>query len=178
MATTAIYNIERTTQQLGDIEYGIVPMPMLDKNQGGYYTGVQDQVSALGILSVVTDDRLQMVGATLECLASESYKIVVDEYYNNIMQYRFAQDVDTQEMLDIIYEGSCMPLACIYTGVLKEGTSYGGITTFLRTIVAEGYKAGGQNPTTSKLGEVRNALPKNVKKLNESFQGLEPKKAE
>ncbi|MBE6577743.1 MAG: hypothetical protein E7653_06355 [Ruminococcaceae bacterium] len=176
MSNTVIYNIERTTQQLGDIEYGIVPMPMLNKDQGAYYTGVQDQVSALGILQPVSDDRIQMVGAVLECLASESYKIVVDEYYNNIMQYRFAQDVDTQEMLDIIYEGSCMPLTAIYTGVLNEGIG-SGVTTFLRNIVIDGKSAGGQNPASTAITSVNTALKKNVGNLNTAFEGLEAKKA-
>ena len=175
MSTTVIYNIERTTQQLGDIDYGIVPMPMLDKNQGAYYTGVQDQVSALGIINTVTDDRLQMVGAVLECLASESYKTVVEEYYENIMQYRFAQDVDTQEMLTIIYEGSCMPLTGIYTGVLNENIG-SGVTTFLRNIIEVGVSSGGQNPASTQLSTIKNTMPKNVETLNKAFEDLEPKK--
>ncbi len=174
MSSTVIYNIERTTQQLGDIEYGIVPMPMLNENQDGYYTGVQDQVSALGILHPVADDRLQMVGAVLECLASESYKTVVDVYYNEIMQYRFAQDIDTQEMLDIIYEGSCMPLTAVYTGVLNEGIG-SGVTTFLRNIIIKGTSAGGQNPASSDLTTVKKPLDQNVGKLNKAFQELEAK---
>lgn len=175
MASTVIYNIERTTEQLGNIEYGIVPMPKLDKSQGSYLTGVQDQVSALGILLPIAEDRIQMVGAVLECLAAESYNTVVDEYYNNIMQYRFAQDVDTQKMLDIIYEGSCMPLTAIYTGVLNEGVG-SGVTTFLRNIVSDGVSAGGQNPASTAISTVNSPLKKNVKTLNEAFEKLEAKK--
>ncbi len=176
MATTVIYNIERTTEQLGGIEYGIVPMPKLNHNQTEYLTGVQDQVSALGILLPVQEERIQMIGAVLECLASESYKTVVDEYYNNIMQYRFAQDVDTQEMLDIIYEGSCMPLTAIYTGVLNEGVG-SGVTTFLRNIIIDGVSAGGQNPASTAISTVNRPLKTNVKTLNEAFLKLEEKKA-
>jgi hypothetical protein len=175
MASTVIYNIERTTQQLGTIEYGIVPMPMLNKDQGAYLTGVQDQVSALGVISVVTDDRMEMIGATLEALAAESYATVVDKYYNEIMKLRFADDRDTQEMLDIIYEGSCMPLTAIYTGVLNTNVG-SGVTTFLRNIIIDGTKAAGNNPAQTAISTVNRPMKTNVKTLNETFLKLEAKK--
>ncbi len=172
MTTAIFYNIESSTDKLVDIDYGVIPMPKYDKGQTEYHCGIQDQVSALGISLTVSDSRLQMVGAVLECMASESYKTVVDEYYGEIMNYRLLQDAESQKMLDMIYTGARIDLALMYTNVLGEGM--GGLTVFLRDIVNKGYSSG-SNAVSSRLSAINKTLKSNVRELNERFDQLEAK---
>jgi hypothetical protein len=78
-------------------------------------------------------------------------------------------------MLDIIYEGSCMPLTAIYTGVLNTNVG-SGVTTFLRNIIIDGTKAAGNNPAQTAISTVNRPMKTNVKTLNETFLKLEAKK--
>ncbi len=165
MATTVIYSMERHMEFLADKSYGIVPMPKFDEDQAGYYSNLQDQVSAMGISMTVSADRLQMVGAIMELLASEAKSTVVEAYYEKALNYRYLQDPESQEMLKMIYEGSNMTIASVYTGAI-----YNGFTTFMRNIIASR-----ANIVSSQFRGIRGQLVENVKKLNQDFAAIEEK---
>ena len=44
-----------------------------------------------------------MIGAVLECMASNSYATVVDAYYSTALSKKYLQNPESQEMLDLIY---------------------------------------------------------------------------
>ncbi len=163
MATTVIYSMERHMEFLADKSYGIVPMPKFDEDQDGYYSNLQDQVSAIGISMTVSDDRLQMVGAAVELLASESKSTVVEAYYEKALNYRYLQDPESQQMLKIIYEGSNMTMASVYTGAI-----YNGFTTFMRNII--GSRA---NIVSSQFRGIKGQLKEGVDKLNADFEAVD-----
>lgn len=164
MATTLINTMELYIDKLASIEYGIVPMPKFDEGQDAYYSAVMDQVSSLGVSATVDDGRLQMMGAVLECLASESYKNVVGVYYDEILNYRYLQDVQSQEMLKLTYEGSGMAMAAIYTGVLLKDI---GFTTMMRNFIV-----GGVNTVSSTFRGNNNQLTTGVANLNKAFDDI------
>lgn len=104
MATVQVFALETNVGDLAAFDYGIAPMPKFDKNQENYATYVQDQVTGIGISSSISDeDTLDMLGAVLECMASESYATVVDAYYSTALSYQYLQNPESQEMLDLIY---------------------------------------------------------------------------
>ena len=105
MATVQVFALETNVGDLAEFDYGIVPMPKFDENQEKYATYVQDQVTGIGVSSSISDeDTLAMMGAVLECMASESYATVVDAYYSTALSYQYLQNPESKEMLDLIYD--------------------------------------------------------------------------
>ena len=105
MATVQVFALETNVGDLAEFDYGIVPMPKFDKNQEKHATYVQDQVTGIGVSSSISDDdTLAMMGAVLECMASESYATVVDAYYSTALSYQYLQNPESKEMLDLIYD--------------------------------------------------------------------------
>lgn len=105
MATVQVFALETNVGDLAEFDYGIAPMPKFDENQENYATYVQDQVTGIGVSSSISDeDTLSMMGAVLECMASESYATVVDAYYSTALSYQYLQNPESKEMLDLIYD--------------------------------------------------------------------------
>jgi hypothetical protein len=105
MATVQVFALETNVGDLAEFDYGIAPMPKFDENQERYATYVQDQVTGIGVSSSIADeDTLSMMGAVLECMASESYATVVDAYYSTALSYQYLQNPESKEMLDLIYD--------------------------------------------------------------------------
>ena len=160
MTTTTMYAIENNMDQLALLNYGIVPMPKYDIDQEKYYSALQDQVSALGISGSVTDNRLPMMGAVLECMASESQNTIVETYYGKLLSYRYLQDYNSQQMLKLIYEGSGINMASAYSGLIL---STGYITTMRKLIESQ------MNTTVSTVAGFSNELYRNIEELNDNF---------
>ena len=75
-------------------------------------------VSAFGISSAIADEnRKAMLGAVMEALAYHSYKIVRPAYYEVMLTTRNVHDVESSEMLDIIFATRTYDMA-IYFGEL------------------------------------------------------------
>ena len=87
-----------------DINFGILPIPKYDENQDAYHTLSQDAYSLFCV--PLNAGNLDMIGAVTEAMACESYKHVTPAYYEVAMKYKYSQDSDTVEMLDIIREGA------------------------------------------------------------------------
>ncbi|MBQ4111228.1 MAG: hypothetical protein IJD38_00375 [Clostridia bacterium] len=128
MATTQFLSIETHIESLAEFSYGIVPMPKLTREQDAYKTYVQDQVSAFGISAAIGDEKRQaMLGAVMESLAYNSYKIVRPAYYDSALSLRFMQDPQSRAILDTMFE----TIAFDYTYV----TDVGGVRGTLRTLL-------------------------------------------
>ena len=97
-----------------DIDYGILPVPMFDENQGAYY--VTDCSGPFCVPTTIRNP--DMVGATLELLAfySGAEGGVKDTYYDIVLDGQLSQDPETTEMLDIIFDGMFYDPAICYFG--------------------------------------------------------------
>ena len=80
----------------GVTKFGVLPMPKYDEEQTDYTTipGFYHTVYCVP----VTMGSDEAVGATLECLASESYRKVTPAYFENIFQSRYSEDFKEAEM--------------------------------------------------------------------------------
>lgn len=105
MVTCLFLDMETEIADLAGMSYGIAPMPKYDAVQSRYYSYVQDQVTTLGVSSVVRDaDRQAMLGAVLESLAYHSNHLIPDAYYNSTLSLRFMQNHESGEILDLIFD--------------------------------------------------------------------------
>jgi hypothetical protein len=149
MATVPIYALEQCIDEIG-FNYGIAPMPKYQLEQGnkanddlGYRTYVQDQVTALGIPTHVSEDRWDIVSATMEALAWRSYFTVREAYYEKALSLRYMKDPQSKEVLSLIYDSlsfdfmnscsNCLPNCVIRDSLRAPLSGDGSITQVLNS---------------------------------------------
>ncbi len=84
-----------------DVEYGILPFPKYDESVD-YITPVLVGASVITIPNFLSDERLEIVGATLEAMCAESYRSVILNYYDSILKGRFSTAQRDADMIDVI----------------------------------------------------------------------------
>ena len=162
MVTLRLVSVESDELKNMDDKYGIIPIPKLDEYQDRYYTFLHDQFTAFGIVSTVKEDRLQMMGAVLEAMASESYKSVIPVYYDIALKYRYAKDEESGRMLDMIYASIYIDPGVLYTKVLSS------VHQQLREIIRSK-----NNAVVSTFKTLDKVVEKQVKTLNDSLAAMQ-----
>ncbi len=109
-------------------KFGIIPYPMLDKEQGKYYSAL----SAVYTMFLVPGNakNLDKIGAVLELTASKSYETTTVAYFEVLLKSRVANDVNAMQMLDIIHDGLCYEFGFTYSAAI------GNPANALRTLLA------------------------------------------
>lgn len=100
--TTYLNNAYSTFRDMED-DYSILPYPKFDESQEKYLTGAMDNYSVLGV--PITATKLEMISVITEALNAESYKTLFPTYYEQALQNKFARDVESIEMVDILMKG-------------------------------------------------------------------------
>jgi hypothetical protein len=82
-------------------DFGIIPFPKYTADQPQYYTRV-----CVGFPFVVpmTITNPEISGAVMEAMACEARNFIIPAYYESSLQQKFARDLDTVEMLDLIFD--------------------------------------------------------------------------
>lgn len=116
--------------------YGMLPLPMLEENQeGGYATTVGNVASLITILSSVPDNRKELVGATLELMAAESYRQVTPAYFEIALKTKYSESPEDAEMYDLILKTVRFSFGyCYSTESIKGGGNQNPIGTLFRVM--------------------------------------------
>ena len=100
--------------------YGVLPLPMLEEGQdGGYGTTFGNVASLITILSSLPSERKELVGATLELMAAESYKQVTPTYFEIAVKTKYAESPEDAKMYDLVLNsvkysfGYCYSTVCL-----------------------------------------------------------------
>lgn len=124
--------------------YGILPLPMLDESQeGGYATTVNNTSSLITILSSLPDERKELIGATLELMAAESYKQVTPTYFEVAVKTKYAEAPEDAKMYDMILNsvrfsfGYCYSTESLRGG--KNGLPIGALFRIINDDLAQKY---------------------------------------
>lgn len=115
MATLRIMELENSVMRNTEQEYGVIPMPKYDENQQDYRTFLHDQFSVVTIPTTVKGERLDMVSAVVEALASGGYQIVRPVYYEETLRTKIAQDPQSALMMEIITENIYIDAGMLYS---------------------------------------------------------------
>ncbi|MGI6167988.1 MAG: hypothetical protein ACOYIA_07645, partial [Eubacteriales bacterium] len=107
-------------------------------------------------------DKLQMMGAVLEAMASESYKSVVSVYYDLALKYRYAKDEESGRMLDLIYSSIYIDAGVLYTKVLNS------VHQQLRTIIRNK-----DNTVMSTFKTLDKVVERQLQNLNDSLAAMQ-----
>ena len=106
-----------------EMDFGIIPLPKLDKNQEKYITSTNTFTGA-GVSIPRTATNLERTGMILEDLCAESRYTLQPAYYEINLNGKYIRDNDSYEMLDIILENTAYDIGHIY--------NFGGyMTTYL-----------------------------------------------
>ena len=119
------YSFLENLPQNRDSEYdfGILPMPMLDEEQGEYRCCAV-VTSALCYVPV-TNTKLDETSIILEGMSIESYNRIRPVYYDAVLDVKSSKDEETLDMVDIIVDTSSF----MYDGFIKVNDLQRFITT-------------------------------------------------
>lgn len=103
-----------------DADFGLIPWPMYDETQDGYYNFVH-KTAGKGICVTKASKDVEMSGAILEAMAAKSVDTLTPAYYDVALTGKGLRDEQSAEMLDIILKDRRYDLGYIYNwGELYE----------------------------------------------------------
>lgn len=85
--------------------YGILPYPKLDEEQQEYLSLIHNSSTNLSIPKTVSDAKVEIVGAFLECLAAESWRSVMPQFLEMALKMKYSQDSMSGQVIDIVVAG-------------------------------------------------------------------------
>jgi len=85
-----------------ETDFGILPFPKLDENQGGYYSPMINWWS-LFVCVPILQENAERTAVIIEALAAESRYTVRPAYYEKSLIGKYSRDEESHEMLDIIF---------------------------------------------------------------------------
>ena len=162
MTTLRLVAVEQGDVRNMEQQYGIVPVPKYSSAQEGYRSQMHDQFTVFAIPSSAAQDRLEMLGATLEVMASESARTVKPSYYEIAVKRKYMSDPIAWEMLDLVFSNVKVDPGLIYTNSLEKPLQT------LREI-----SQSKQNTVSSSFEKMRSKAEKSLTKLNSRLEKLE-----
>ena len=96
-------------------EYGVVPVPKYDKAQANYTTWRHSIGSTLSIPTSVARNDMEQFANVLETYTLLSQKLVRPAYYDTMLTTRNVQDVESSDMLDLIFLNRTYDMAMYFT---------------------------------------------------------------
>ena len=85
-----------------EFNFAVIPYPKYDSNQKDYYTITNYWVTMYGVPTSATD--ADVSAAVLEAMGSSAYRSMTPKIYEDSFQYRFLQNPENAEMLDLIHD--------------------------------------------------------------------------
>jgi len=121
--STDLNSVERWRAM--DADFGIIPMPKLDKDQEYYSCGVATGTGT-GVCIPTTNTDLDFTGICLEAFVSASRYTLREGYYESTLGGIISRDDESRKMLDIIFQTRHFDLGYIF--------DWGGMGYLLRTM--------------------------------------------
>ncbi len=104
-------------------DFGIIPYPKFDDNQQGYHTTLHNSVSMVCFPVTVKD--IDFAGVMTEALCAESYRTVVEPYYETCLKTRNSRDEESGEMIDMIRDTIMFDFGWVHSVPMDSiGTTY------------------------------------------------------
>jgi len=138
-----------------EADYGILPIPLIDEKQTEYISPITTSATFLTIPKTCAnpDD----IGAVIEALSSESYRSVVEVFYESALKMKYSRDSYSGQVIDIVREtlykdfmyeyyvlsNMCYDLIrdCVYEGTKAYTSKYNAEVTAANKAIIDGIKA-------------------------------------
>lgn len=105
-----------TMRKSYDIKFGVLPMPKYSTEQDSYYHYADGNCLNLLCIPTGIDGRLDTVAFVLEAMCIESVGTLNPAFYDKALRGRFAYDVESTGMLDIILDSIFVENANLFKG--------------------------------------------------------------
>lgn len=138
-------------------DFSFLPYPKLTEDQEHYNCVVADIVCPGAIPG--TSLNLDMAGAVIEALSSESYRTVLPTYYETALKVKYSRDDQTSQIIDIIHDSSYTDFIYAYSSSLNN------IGVIMRNLVAEH-----STDYMSKVSKNEKTVMKKLDKLIATFE--------
>ncbi|MCL2813385.1 MAG: hypothetical protein FWD23_02165 [Oscillospiraceae bacterium] len=142
-----------------ETDFGILPLPKLDKEQPGYITNNNPHTGP-GLSVPVSASDLERTGMILEDLCAESRYTLQPAYYEINLRGKYARDDESQEMLDIILSNVAYDIGYVY--------NFG---NFANTIIYFGKDR--KTNYASTFEKMQGAMEKSIEKTIEAYEKLD-----
>ena len=117
-----------------ELNIGILPTPMLNEEQGEYFTPVND-IAACTAVPYTVGDRAEDLSNIIEYWASLSHGTVREAYYEQAQKSRFSKDDISPEVIDMIFDAVSYDIGAAFAwgNLAKELTAiiWDGSTDFV-----------------------------------------------
>lgn len=143
-------------------QYGIVPMPKFDAAQKEYGTQMHDQFTVFAIPASAEVSKLEMIGATMEAMASENLRMVKPAYYEIALKRKYMSDPIAWDMLDMAFVNVVVDAGIIYAESLEYPHHH------LRTMIGEK-----KNTVASQYGKAASKMNKQLAKIVDKMDKLQ-----
>jgi hypothetical protein len=104
------------------VTYGVLPTPKYDVEQKDHITCLEFGFTMYCASIAVSDQELDMIGAMLECMASEAYRNVTPAVFETAMKLKYSSDSNDAVMYDIIRDGISFDTGRIFCEPLDKLT--------------------------------------------------------
>lgn len=110
-------------QKVGDMEQssirdfdgmGVVPYPKMDESQEKYMTLVHDTAEMGAVPATTVGEAATAVSAVIQVLSTHAHEYLLEGYYEVALKSKYAQDMYTAQMLDIVVDGISAPFEFAY----------------------------------------------------------------
>ena len=123
-ASQSLFFISNISAAIGDTlrnmesDFGMLPIPMLDEAQGDY--SVQAHNSCKLVCVPVSCSIPEETGAVIEALCAESYRNVVEVFYETAMKSKYSRDSFSGQVIDIIRQKNDCEFVYFYQSVIGD----------------------------------------------------------
>ena len=138
-------------------DFSFLPYPKLTEDQEHYNCVVADIVGPGAVPG--TSLNLDMVGAVIEALSSETYRTVLPTYYETALKIKYSRDDQTSQIVDIIHNASYTDFLYAYSSSLNS------IGVIMRELVA-----GNSTDYMSKVSKKQRSVDKCLNKIITTFE--------
>ena len=117
-----------------EINYAVVPAPLLNENQNTYYTTIGNQYSSYGICSQAPD--MPLAAATIQVLGYNGFKYTTPVLFEVSFKGKFSKDDYTVQMFDIIRSGITFDAGRSFDAFIAGGTTTDDKKNYLPNVVS------------------------------------------
>ena len=147
------------TQEIRNMEslYGILPIPKYDDAQQQYHAYVHDLMSIYLVSAAVPESRLAMVGATIECMFSESEECR-HKLFEEALKVKYQSTEKTGRMLDIMIDNVVIDSGLVFACATNKFGFYLRDMNKKRTTSVAGYWRMNQTSFEKMIGEYESTI--------------------
>ena len=100
-------------------DYGIIPVPKLDETQAEYHNLLHNASNFVAI--PITCQHIDEVCAVIEAMCAESYRTVVEPFYESAMKMKYSRDSYSGQCIDFIRDATKKNFAYEHDGRFGSG---------------------------------------------------------